>query len=686
MPQMQNRREAGSAVATQTPGLAPIHSNALEGCDFLGGGGAMGEAIRAFDWRTTSLGHPAGWPQSLRTVVRLMLSTNHPMFIFWGPQHICLYNDAYSRSIGPEKHPAMLGSRAAESWHEIWPVIGPQIELVMRGDGVTWHENSLVPITRHGRLEDVYWTYGYSPIDDDAAANGVGGVLVLCTETTAQVLADRRQSFLITLTDRLLATQDPHEAMDAVCESLGRYLSADAVGFAYYDEDWAAATVEQLWRGPSMGELAGRYETAAFGPLITAELRAGRAVLIDDVLRSPLVTGSTAKAGFAAINTRAMLQLPLSRSNKVGAAMFIMSIQPRDWTEHEIKLAEQVAVRAAAAVERARGDRALRDSEALLRAIGESTAELIYAKDREHRMVYANPATLKAIGRSAAEVIGRNEQQWHHNVDEAAAIIAADEQVMVNGETRRLEERLTPPRGTERLYTSIKAPMHNDAREVVGIVGVSSDITERHRDQLHLNLLVAELNHRVKNTLAIVQSLAHQTFRGAGIPENAKKAFEGRLVALATAHNLLTRERWQATDLEAVVVETLSAQVGDPTSVSIHGPQVQLDPATAVSIAMALHELTTNAIKYGALSADGGHVRVNWSIEGEERPRLHLKWSESGGPQVVVPERRGFGSRMIERALASELRGKVLLDFRPEGLCCTIDAPLPKVVTPSLEP
>jgi putative addiction module CopG family antidote len=159
---------------------------------FLTGGGEMGALIRAHDWAAGPLGHPDQWSQSLRTAVRLMLNTRHPMYIFWGPEGICLYNDAYRQSIGPERHPGSLGRPAREVWAEIWPVIGPQIEQVLSGNGVTWHENQLVPITRNGRQDDVYWTYGYSPIDDEEAPGGIGGFLVLCTEKTAQVLSQRQ--------------------------------------------------------------------------------------------------------------------------------------------------------------------------------------------------------------------------------------------------------------------------------------------------------------------------------------------------------------------------------------------------------------------------------------------------------------------------------------------------------------
>src|SRR6266851_3318401 len=142
--------------------------------DFLAGGGEMGALTRAYDWSVSPLGAPETWPQSLRTAMRILLNTNHPMFIWWGPELIQFYNDAYRQTMGPERHPNALGQGGRECWAEIWDIIGPQIEQVMSGGGASWHENQLVPVTRHGRLEQVYWTYGFSPIDED---DGIGGVL-----------------------------------------------------------------------------------------------------------------------------------------------------------------------------------------------------------------------------------------------------------------------------------------------------------------------------------------------------------------------------------------------------------------------------------------------------------------------------------------------------------------------------
>ncbi|MCD2341966.1 PAS domain-containing protein [Ideonella azotifigens] len=159
---------------------------------FLAGDGEMAARIRAFDWASTPLGPPATWSAGLRTMVRMLLTTRHPVYIFWGAEHTGLYNDAYRESLGPEKHPAILGIPGRRAWAEIWHLIGPQILQVLAGGGATWHQNQLVPIIRHGCLDDVYWTYSFGPIDDESAANGVGGVLVLVTETTRQVMAERQ--------------------------------------------------------------------------------------------------------------------------------------------------------------------------------------------------------------------------------------------------------------------------------------------------------------------------------------------------------------------------------------------------------------------------------------------------------------------------------------------------------------
>jgi PAS domain S-box-containing protein len=199
-------------------------------------------------------------------------------------------------------------------------------------------------------------------------------------------------------------------------------------------------------------------------------------------------------------------------------------------------------------------------------------------------------------------------------------------------------------------------------------------VLERKRTEEHQQLLLHELSHRVKNMLSIVQSVAIQTFKGAA-PREAMKSFETRLNALAAAHDVLIAENWEAASIQEIIRKSGLGCGAGSDHIRTDGPDLRLNARAAVSLSLALHELCTNAVKYGALSTEGGAVDVSWKVM--EGDRLCLVWQEHGGPPVQAPQARGFGSRMIERALAAELGGKVELHFLPEGLRCVIEAPLP---------
>ena len=190
-------------------------------------------------------------------------------------------------------------------------------------------------------------------------------------------------------------------------------------------------------------------------------------------------------------------------------------------------------------------------------------------------------------------------------------------------------------------------------------------------EMLH-DLLIEELNHRVKNTLAILQSIATQTFRSASKAE--RETFEGRLGALAEAHNLLSKEKWQGSGLQDVVGRVLQPYLlSNPERVRMFGPSVPLSPRLAVVLAMILHEMATNATKYGALSNDTGTVALDWEVITENaKPKLRLIWAEAGGPPVVAPVQRGFGSRLIERSVRDQLDGEATADFLPRGVVYTV--------------
>jgi PAS domain S-box-containing protein len=191
-------------------------------------------------------------------------------------------------------------------------------------------------------------------------------------------------------------------------------------------------------------------------------------------------------------------------------------------------------------------------------------------------------------------------------------------------------------------------------------------------------LLLNELNHRIKNTLATVQSIAEQTLRAGKVDAATRANLTSRLIALSEAHNVLVAENWAGADLEGIVSKALAAHRGSaPARFRVEGPPVRLSPQQAVSLSLALHELATNALKYGSLSVETGRVEVTWNfaIDGDGRRYMNLLWLESGGPPVRPPQRTGFGTRLIARTFSAN-DGRATMDYRPEGLRCVIELPL----------
>lgn len=202
-------------------------------------------------------------------------------------------------------------------------------------------------------------------------------------------------------------------------------------------------------------------------------------------------------------------------------------------------------------------------------------------------------------------------------------------------------------------------------------------VSRQQRDQRHLRLMVNELNHRVKNTLATVQSIVAQTMRGAEMSLRARDTLTSRILALSKAHDVLTDEQWSGADLAEIAAQAaLPFLVGlGEGRIRLSGPSVRVPPKTAIAIALALHELATNAVKYGALSVPEGHVEFSWELSRTGRRRnLHATWREVDGPHVSPPTRAGFGTRLIQRGLAADLNGQVEINYPAAGVVCTIDA------------
>jgi PAS domain S-box-containing protein len=595
----------------------------------------MAERIRAFDWAATSIGPIATWPPSLVTAVGIMLTTRHPVFIFWGPDLVCLYNDAYTASLGPEKHPSILGIPAEQAWPEAYPLIAPELLQVLSGGEATWHENDLVPIRRHGRIEEVYWTYSYGPIHEPGAPNGVGGVLVFVTETTQAVVRQRaseeRYHTLLTSIDQGFCV------IEMIFDGEGR-----AVDYRFIE------TNDVFERQSGVSDAVGKT---------------ARQLVPNLEQRWFDIYGGVARTGEPARFQEG--------SEAIGRwfDVYALRIGSPD--------TNQVALLFDDITERRRTEAAIRETEERFRNMADHAPVLMWVTEADGSCTYLNRAWYEFTGQTEEEALGYGWLEATHPEDRPEA-----ERVFLDANARqapfRVEYRLRRADGAYRWAIDAAAPRFAKDGHFLGYIGSVVDIHDRRMVEERQQLLIHELNHRVKNTLATVQSLASQTLRNASTPADAKEAIEGRLLALSRAHDVLTREQWEGADLYEIVEQAVApyASRGEDR-LHIRGARVRLSPRMALSLAMALQELATNAVKYGALSNEHGEIRIGWLLDHTQDPvRLLLRWEEIGGPPVHTPSRRGFGSRLIERSLASELNGTARIDFAPKGVVCTVDAAL----------
>ena len=317
----------------------------------------------------------------------------------------------------------------------------------------------------------------------------------------------------------------------------------------------------------------------------------------------------------------------------------------------------------------------LRESEARFRNMADYAPVMVWMTDADGSCTFLSKSWYEFTGQTPETGLGFGWLDATHPEDRLAAERAFRES-NANIAVFSVEYRLRRHDGEYRWALDSARPRLAGDGTFLGYIGSVIDIHDRWKAEEHRKLLLDELNHRVKNTLAVIQGVAKQTFKPNTNIVEARAAFDGRLAALASAHSLLTRGQWQRTPLNELADEALRASGADRSRFRVSGPDIMLEPKQALSIAMAMHELVSNAVKYGALSHEAGFVELSWRrIDGAD-PQLELVWRERGGPAVKPPASRGFGSTMIERALAHELQGVARLDFQPDGVECVIRAPL----------
>ena len=302
------------------------------------------------------------------------------------------------------------------------------------------------------------------------------------------------------------------------------------------------------------------------------------------------------------------------------------------------------------------------------------------AKEPGNPIIFANDAFLSLAGYDREEVLGHGFNFMMARGADPDALAWVEAAFEGSGGDDSAEIRYRRKDGSEFWAGVFISPVRDEQGDVVQHFASFVDLTRHREDAAHSKMLIDELNHRVKNTLSTVQSIVWQALRTTSDPVVLRESIETRLLALSRSHDLLTRKNWGSAGLRDVVndaLEPFAVADGRAERIVITGDNIRISPKATLALGIAFHELATNAVKYGAFSNEAGSILIAWKIEPTaEGNRLILKWQEKGGPPVTLPSRKGFGTRVIERGLAHELEGTVHLDYRADGVICTIDFPL----------
>jgi PAS domain S-box-containing protein len=611
---------------------------AMEAADlnFLRGGGEMGALMRAHDWSASSIGPPETWPQSLRTVVRLMLNTGHPMFVMWGAELNCLYNDACRRLIGQERHPVSMGRPAREFWSEVWDIAGPQIEQVMSGGGATWHVDQPVPITRDGHRQEAFWTYSYSPIDEQSAPAGIGGVLVLCTETTEHMLAARE---LTTERDQLarMFEQAPN-FMALMRGSEHRFELANP------------ACIELLGNR----EVLGRPVAEALPDAVEQ----GYLVLLDEAFAS----------GKAYTARGAKYAAQVEPGGLVTERFVDFVFQPIKDSDGKVT---GIFVEGADVTERIRADAALRLLEPRLRGLVETIPGFIWTADANGEMDFISPRLLNFVGRDEPRF---KRQFWHEflHPEDIARVVERWERANAARTSYQVDVRLRRRDGAWR-WLDIRADPELDAEgRIVRWYGYGEDRHEQKEiaDALHASEarfrdmteklgdanrqkdeFLATLAHELRNPLAPISN-ALELMKLAPVDGtmsvSAREMIErqlGQMVRLIDDLLDLSRVsrgvielRHARLSLASVLQDAVETsrpvieQSGHTLIVTLPGEELALE-ADPTRIVQVFANLLNNAAKF---TPRGGRIELSLAREDDDRVVVSVRDNGVGIPPEML--------------------------------------------------
>lgn len=653
----------------------------------------------------------------------LMERSPVPMAELEGAGHVVRYaNPAFCR-LAEKSTEALVGKPFAEAMQEGDTCLAALDRVYRTGEAETHTESE------HPGPSPAYWSYTMWPVLDDKERSV--GVMMQVTETTLfhQQAGAMNEALLIssvqqheqteraeTLNDQLRAEiVERTRVEEALSDSEERYRSlvAQVADYAIFSTDiggrattWNEGVKRIL--GFDEEEFIGRdIAPTIFTP---EDFRAG---VPDRELRTAAAEGSASDDRWLRRRdgTRFFAQGTTTALRDSSGRVVGFSKIFRDTTDHQLA---EVALRESESNLEAElaATRQLQeissalihegDTEALYRKIVDAAATIMGSDAASMQMLHPGRSELRLIASKGFHPESAGYWEWVllDSASTCGVALNSGKRVMVPdveacefmAGTRDLDEcRRSGVRAVQstplvsragRLLGMISThwrvphdPTESDVQRLDLLARQAADLIERKEAELRQQLLINELNHRVKNMLATVQAIAAQTLRGSKIDPNAREAFEARLIALSSAHSILTQESWEGAEIHDIVARVLDPHA-DSERLRVQGPLIRLSPKAALAIAMGLHELASNAVKYGSLSNGTGQVAVTWAVDGPRPGTLHLQWSESGGPAVKPPSRKGFGSRLIERNLAYDLNGQAKIEYRAEGVLCTVTSVL----------
>ncbi|GJD98033.1 sensor histidine kinase [Methylobacterium iners] len=609
----------------------------------------MAKRIREYDWPTTQIGPAASWPLSLRTAIDIMLTLQSPASLLWGPDRIHLYNDAYV-PIAAERHPLALGRPIDEEAERAFAISpGPRLNQLFAGETVALADCAMAMLGANG-VEERVFAGSLIPIRDERGA--VGGAFHLLVETTARVCPDAK-------------LRESEERFRSFAEN-----SADVLWIA----DAAGRGLEYL--SPAFEGMYGTKREP-----IMADLARWAELIHPDDREAAQGFFPRAAAGETAIAHYRVIRPEDGRVVHLRDTGFPVRDEATGRIERVGGIVQDVS-------DLARAGGALEAEKERFRTLAEGIPQLAWRAADGGHWTWASPRWLAYTGQSEAESQGLGWLDAVHPDDRDSTLCAwhdaeARAGLSVEYRVRRAAD------GTWRWFQTRALLMHKAASEVSTgreWLGASDDIDDLKRLHGRQHVLVEELQHRTRNLLAVVRSIAQQTMARTGHGEAFRLQFNDRLAALSRVQGLLSRASGEPITIGALVrmeLDALGAKDAEGRIV-LSGPDVSLRNTMVQTLALALHELATNARKYGALATNRGSLRVSWTVRDNthrDERRLWLEWMEEGLDCTHITQnstRNGYGRELIERALPYALGATTGFELGENAVRCTIDLPLSK--------